>query len=189
MPKQQARNEMELTKMLIGSGKWEHGAFRSSAPISYALNYVMIKISERYMELIEQKVYEAYDPSVYERSGQFRTAWNYLCEINGGNGQGEFKYDGSKLTYDPSKGQHGTPNVALGDYGTDDYYKEVADRWGDATEALAEIIFENRNGSLFPNTGWKRKRDAWTPLLKSVGSQRLKTWFKEGLSQTGVKFK
>ena len=188
MAKQQARNEKQLEEMLIGNINWKYGE-NSKAPLAYALNYVMLKISERYMDLIQQKVYEAYTPVVYKRSREFIIAWNYMCHANGNIAQGEFKFDPSKMVYDASLGQHGTPNGDLTGYGRDEYYQEMADAYGDVTEALAEIIFENKNGSLFPDTGWKRKRDAWTPLLKSVGSQRLRTWFKQGLSQTGIKFK
>ena len=188
MAKRKLKSEDEVRLFLIGHGDFNYSAKRKKTnPVTFALYYVMEQITLRNMELIERIVYENYDPLVYERTNQFEYAWKFNISTMGNNIHGKFEYAPKKMQYNASKGQHGTPDRSLTGYMTDEYYQDVASSWGDARDDLAAIIYENLNGSLFPNTGWKHKRDAWSPLIKSLESQRLGQWFQQGLRQAGLK--
>ena len=177
------RNESEVQRFLIG------GAGTASGPISEAMDYVLQKITERARDRIEVVVYERYTPVVYERSGQFLEAWDKFLEAKTNKVQIGFGHDPEMMDYNPSLGQHGTPDNDLMGYGNDGYYQYLSDVYGDFRDALADVIFGgNKNQKLFPRGTWTKKRDAWTPIIRTVES-KIYQWFREGCERAGLKVK
>lgn len=185
----QARNSQELEQMLIGDTNKPFGkgvVSRLSPPLVVALDYVLQQIAERNEDLIMQIIYNNYTPEVYERTDQFREAWDYSVSSGGNHVAGTFSYSetssdaGRIMQYNPSKGQHGTP---------DSFGQEIMSAWGDAREYLAEIIYEGDSSTIFGHGPWTRKRDVWSPLIKSVEAKALTTWFERGLKYAGLKYR
>lgn len=186
----QARNNQELENILIGSTNKPFGQgiiSRLSPPLVVALDYVLQKISERNEDLIMRIVYSNYTPEVYERTGEFQQAWDYSLSSGGNQALGTFGYSetssdaGRIMHYVPEKGQHGTP---------ESFGQTIMDAWGDAREYLAEIIYEGiKKKKVFGPGPWTRKRDVWAPLIKSIESKAMSTWFERGLKYAGLKYR
>lgn len=183
------RNEAELRQILIGDTNKPFGygiVSKLSPPLVVALDYVLQKISERNEELIMKIIYNNYTPEVYERTYEFKEAWDYSLSSGGNQVLGTFGYSetsiaaGNIMHYNPSLGQHGTP---------DSFGEKVMQAWGDAREYLAEIIYQGKSSHVFGRGAWTRKRDVWSPLIKTVSSNRLYTWFSEGLTYAGLKYR
>ena len=94
------RNNRQLQKLLTD-------------PLRNVANYVAQKIWNENRELVRQIVYEAGVPEYYERTNEFKDAWNIKESKNtlptSWVTQYEFFYDWEKLTVDRSKSQHGSP--------------------------------------------------------------------------------
>ena len=152
------------------------------ADMKNVVDYVVQKIWNDNRELIRQIIYEGYQPEVYERTGEFKEAWDTDVKTLHNYVQGEFKYDPRLLTVNEDNGQHsslvdGTP----------------------MTEYLAEVIYEGlsgaiyepgyaKNSSRFKGQPWANKRDVWSALLKWFNKTKLKQLFEEGMRQQGVNF-
>lgn len=185
----QARNNYELEKMLIGDTNKPFGkgvVSRLSPPLVVALDYVLQQISERNEDLIMRIIYNNYNPEVYERTDEFREAWDYSLSSGGKQAMGTFSYSetssdaGRIMHYVPALGQHGTP---------ESFGQDIMNAWGDAREYLAEIIYEGKSSKVFGRGPWTRKRDVWSELIKSVESKALTTWFERGLKYAGLKYR
>ena len=172
MAKQLLRNEIEVRKFLMGS----KGGNSLTAPMIFALDYTMSKIVERNKELILRIVYSAYTPSEYETTMEFLNSWTYKLDV-GKSGSikatGEFLQDYEEMRINLDKGQHGSP------------LENGPDWWYDAREYLADIIYNGNAGHVFGRGPWTRKRDAWKPLIESVGN-KIYTWYREGLQKAGI---
>ena len=185
----QARNEEELKRLLLGNVNKPFGrgvVSKLSPPLVVALDYVLQQISERNEDLIMRIIYNNYTPEVYERTDEFRQAWDYGINSGGNKISSVFGYTetsseaGKTMHYNPALGQHGTP----------DYFNQsIIDAWGDAREYLAEIIYEGKTSLVFGHGPWTRKRDVWSELIKSVESKALTTWFERGLQYAGLKYR
>ena len=152
------------------------------ADMKNVVDYVVQKIWNDNRELIRQIIYEGYQPEVYERTGEFKEAWDTDVKTLHNYVQGEFKYDPRLLTVNEDNGQHsslvdGTP----------------------MTEYLAEVIYDGlsgaiyepgyaKNSSRFKGQPWANKRDVWSALLKWFNKTKLKQLFEEGMRQQGVNF-
>lgn len=185
----QARNNYELEKMLIGDINKSFGKgliSRLSPPLVVALDYVLQQIAERNEELIMKIIYNNYTPEVYDRTDEFREAWDYSLSSGGNQVLGTFGYSetssdaGRIMHYNPTLGQHGTP---------DSFNQEIMNAWGDAREYLAEIIYEGKSSDVFGHGPWTRKRDVWSQLVKSIDSKALTTWFERGMQYAGLKYR
>ena len=184
-----AKNNEELRKILIGNTNKPFGKGIISTlhpPLVVALDYVLQKISERNEDLIMKIIYNNYTPEVYERTDEFRQAWDYSLSSGGNQVLGTFGYSetssdsGRIMHYVPEKGQHGTP---------DSFGELVTSAWGDAREYLAEIIYEGKSSHVFGTGPWTRKRNAWEGLINTVESNKLYTWFENGLKYAGLKYR
>lgn len=185
----QARNNQELEQLLIGNINKPFGKgiiTKLSPPLVVALDYVLQKIAERNEDLIMRIIYNNYTPEVYDRTDEFKEAWDYSLSSSGNQVLGTFGYTetstdaGRIMNYIPQKGQHGTP---------DSFGQEIMSAWGDAREYLAEIIYEGKSSDVFGNGPWTRKRDVWEPLMKSIDSKAMTTWFERGLQYAGLKYR
>ena len=188
--KQQAKNDKELESILIGNTNKPFGqgiVSRFAPPLVVALDYVLQQISERNEGLIMRIIYNNYTPEVYERTDEFRQAWDYGINSGGNKISSVFGYTetsseaGKIMHYVPEYGQHGTP---------DSFGEDIMKAWGDAREYLAEIIYEGiKKKKVFGPGPWTRKRDVWSELIKSVESKALTTWFERGLQYAGLKYR
>ena len=152
------------------------------ADLKNVVDYVVQKLWEENRDLIQKIVYDGYQPEEYERTNEFKEAWNTDVKTLNNFVQGEFKYDSRLLTVDTDNGQHsslvdGTP----------------------MTEYLAEVIYDGlsgaiyepgyaKNSSRFKGQPWANKRDVWSALLKWFSKTKLKQLFEEGMRKEGLDF-
>lgn len=185
----QARNNRELEQMLIGNTNKPFGrgiVSKLSPPLVAALDYVLQQIAQRNEELIMRIIYNNYTPEVYDRTDEFRQAWDYSLSSSGNQVLGTFGYTetssdaGRIMKYRPEYGQHGTP---------DSFGQTIMNAWGDAREYLAEIIYEGQSSDVFGHGPWTRKRDVWKPLIDSINSKAMSTWFERGMIYAGLKYR
>lgn len=183
MAKTQIRNEQELQNLLTDA-------------IYNAVDYTMEKIYEENADLIDKYVYDAYTPQLYMRTGQFRNAWRYLTKRTsglhigqvGGGVLGKMYYAPELMDYVPEEAQHGTPSresILTMNY-NEDTWNELVSNWGDARDYLADILYNGNTGPLFGDGDWRKKRDAWTPLIKKLDTKIFK-WFEDGMRLQGLK--
>ena len=139
---------------------------------------ILEKITKENEELINEIVYGAGTPSTpdgYIRTWDFRNkAWSSdITKSSLYETEGEFKYDPDKM--DNTHPAH----AASRKYGTDVGF--------DMTSYLAEIIYNGVAGHIFGTGFWTEKRDAWTALVKVVGSNTMRNWIKEGANKAQLK--
>lgn len=147
------------------------------------VDYVVQKIWSDNRELIRQMIYDGYQPEVYERTGEFKEAWDTDVKTLHNYVQGEFKYDPRLLTVNEDNGQHSS----------------LVD--GRAmTEYLAEVIYDGLSGAIyesgyahdsdrFKNQAWANKRDVWDALNNKLGKKTLRQYFEEGMRKQGIAYK
>lgn len=165
----QARSEQELRKAL-------------DLALQKAVNYVVQKIWNENREIVRVVVYEAYKPKEYERTGEFREAWEVTQEAHNPSGKDAY----GKFYYKPN-------NMTVGsvDYDSPDYAQHIGvgpKFYGaDARPYLADIIYgATKWGRYFGDGEFQRKRDAWTELNKRIGKRKMKQWMKEGMEAAGL---
>ena len=152
------------------------------ADLKNVVDYIVQKLWEENRDLVQKIVYNGYQPEEYERTNEFKEAWNTDVKTLNSFIQGEFKYDSRLLTVDTDNGQHsslvdGTP----------------------MTEYLAEVIYDGlsgaiyepgyaKNSSRFKGQPWANKRDVWSALLKWFNKTKLRQLFEEGMRKEGLDF-
>ena len=168
----QARNDDELLAMVMPG-------------LKKAVDYVVNEIMRENEQYVKEIVYEAYEPVIYERSGEFNKAWTTeKAKINGSNVKGEFRYAPEKLTTG-GNGVHTSLNP---------------NNQTDVRPYLAEIIYEGLAGAIyqkghasetswFHGQAWTKKRNAWEKLKKKIGKERFRKYFEFGMAQAGIRFK
>ena len=153
-----------------------------------AVNYVVQKIWNENRALIEQLVYEvqgqgyyggasAYteNPNIdkkYQRTGQFKEAWDTSVKSMGNYIEGEFKYDSRVMEVNSALGQHAS--VITGE---------------PSTTYLADIIYQGLAGHIFGTGYWTQKRDAWSALDKWLTNSTFRKIFEEGMTKAGIPWK
>ena len=137
-----------------------------------AIDYVVQKIWNDNRELIRTIVYESYQPEEYERTGEFKEAWDTDVKRLGNFVRGEMKYDPRELTVNYNKWQHGSA-----------YLQQPM------TTYLAEVIYQGLSGDLFGEGPWTKKRDVWAALNREVGIRKIKQYFEEGMRRNGLDFR
>ena len=149
--------------------------------IREAIDLLVQKIWNENRELVIKIVYESYSPTTYNRTGEFKEAWDTDTTQNlfTGKVQGSFFYDPGKLTpgdNDPESPRYGQHVSAI-------------DRML-MTTYLAEVIYQGKAGPAFGHgveSGvWHSKRDVWAQLEKEVGRSKLKIWMKECFDKVGL---
>ena len=148
-----------------------------------AVDYIVQKIFNENKELIQMIVYESYQPSVYNRTGEFKEAWNTKTESYGNHIDGEFYYDWKKLT--PGDDNPESPN-----YGQ---HVSAINEKDLMTEYLIDVIYQGKAGPAFGHgvrTGnWAKKRDAWEILDKWLSNRQFRKIFEEGMTKAGIPWK
>ena len=164
----QARNNFQLEDMLYSR-------------IKEAVDYFVQKIWNENRALVRNLVYESYQPSRYNRTGEFKEAWS--TKVEGKNFptkvQGSFYYDPDKLTpgdNDPESPRYGQHVSAI-------------DRFL-MTTYLADVIYQGLSGPAFghglESGPWHSKRDVWARLEKELGAVKLKRWMEECFRMAGL---
>lgn len=162
-----ARNDADLLRMVMPD-------------LKKAVKYVVDEILKENEQLIQELVYDAYRPEIYERTGQFKKAWETHSDISGNTATGEFNYAPDKLTEVAPFHASIIDGQPVGDY-------------------LATIIYEGLSGAIyqsgyaknyapFRGEAWAKKRDVWKALNKKIGKRRIAQLFEEGMSRQGIKF-
>lgn len=174
----QFRNEAQVRRYLLPK-------------MQITVDYVLGKIYDLNQQKINEVVYAVYNPTEYERTYQFREAWNFdNSKASGIHVKGEFYYEPEEMEYIKEHGQHGTPEDLLphtrffngGGIGSGRYY-------GDERKYLAEVIYEGLAGNLFGFGPWCHKRDAWGALIKALDGDLLASYFKDGCRKAGLNVK
>lgn len=146
-----------------------------------ACHYVAEKIYETNKEIVQKVVYDADDPSVYERTGEFLNAWAVTKDDFNRD-----RYSYSKFYYKPNNMHAGSP-----DYGSPHYAQHIGvsePYYGrESKEYLAEIIYEGMAGPTFGHGYWTKKRNAWEALIKEIDKWAIRNWFEEAMEAQGVK--
>lgn len=162
-----AKNNAELLRMVMPD-------------LKKAVKYVVDEILKENEKLIQEIVYDAYSPEIYNRTGQFKKAWETYGDISGNTATGEFSYAPEKLSEVAPHHASIIDDEPIGDY-------------------LAEIIYEGLSGAIyqqgyaknykpFRGQAWTKRRDVWTALNKKIGKNRIKQLFEEGMRQQGIVF-
>lgn len=148
-----------------------------------AVDYVVQKIWNENRNLIRTIVYEAYQPSTYERTGEFKEAWETDAKTNGNVARGEFRYAPDKMSVGWPSTEYGLPQYGRHASAIDNF---------DARPYLAEIIYESCAGPAFGHGtrdgAWTTRRDVWTTLNKKLGKNRIRQLFEEGMARQGIVF-
>lgn len=163
------RNEQELINVIVPK-------------LKEAVNYIVQKILEENQELIKTLIYESYTPVEYERTGEFKEAWNTSVKSQGRNIEGEFKYNPTNMSFGDN-GQHSS--LVNGT---------------DVREYLANIIYEGLSGAIyqkgyaknferFSGELWTEKRDVWAQLNKWLSDSQFRKIFEEGMTKAGISWK
>ena len=151
-----------------------------TAKIKEAVDLLVQKIWNENRELVRVVVYEAYLPKEYERTNEFKEAWNTTVESQGNMVKGKFQYDPKEMTVNYEKMQHGSPKK------------------GPSTEYLADIIYQGlagdftgqtkyaKNNPIYNDEAWTKKRDAWEYLQKRLTRPILKKWMEECFAKVGL---
>ena len=147
---------------------------KAMAPVIKGLTeFLLDKIFSLNKEKIQEIVYNVYNPTTYNRTGQFKEAWKTeITKTTRNQVEGKFSYAPEKMTYNQLEAQHGS------------YYQPP----GDVREYLADIIYQGLSGPAFGNGPingpWAEARDAFSALLDSTDGQ-FDQWVREGLSKLG----
>lgn len=136
------------------------------------IDYVIQKIWNDNREIIRQIIYESYQPKEYERTGEFKEAWDTDTKQLGNFIQGKLEYVPKDLTVNYEEWQHGSK-----------YLQEPM------TTYLAEIIYQGLSGDIFGQGPWTKKRDAWKILNEKIGVRKIKEYFEEGMRRNGLNFR
>lgn len=134
------------------------------APLRQATQYVVDKIMETNRDVVQSVVYDAYSPTIYQRTNELLDSWKTETKTHGSSAVfGTFEYDESKIS---------ATSVVT----------------GEAVPYLADIVYNGLAGHIFGEGPWTKKRDAWKALEKAVGARQIQQWMKEGMSVAGLNF-
>ena len=165
---QQIKNDSELTFLLFKD-------------LRAVVDYMVQKIWNENKEIIRLVVYEAYKPTVYNRTHEFQNAWR--TEVNSTitdkSIQGKFSFDPSLLSVGSDNPNDATYGQHISGSGQ-----------GPMQTYLADIIYQGLAGPAFghgvQDGAWAQKRNAWEILVKRIGKNKLHQWFQEGCAQVGL---
>ena len=134
---------------------------------------ILEKITKENKDLINEIVYGAGTPDEYQRTTQFADfAWAHdITKDTTYEIDGEFKYNPEGMDdIHPSQAKYGSKSPGQ-----------------DERAYLAEIIYNGVAGHIFGTGFWTEKRDAWTALIKVVGSNTMKSWINDGANKAHLK--
>ena len=162
-----ARNDAQVKAMLMPALKG-------------AVDYVVKQIFAENDKLIQQIVYDGYTPIEYDRTGQFKKAWDASTHITSDMVTGKMTYDADKMT---AYGNHHASIVdgqPIQEYLADIIY-----------EGLAGAIYQEgyaKNSKRFKGQAWTKKRNVWNALIKWLGPDKMRKLFEDGMRKQGLNF-
>lgn len=165
----QALNENQLRQML-------------KDPLRKVVDYILDMIYKENESQISQIVYAVYNPDTYERTGEFREAWDTAVHSTSAIS----KFVEGQFFYKPDSMSVVAPHPANNNMGI---HHGIGKNGGDSREYLADIIYQGLSGYVYGNGVWTNKRDAFSALVKYVGKKRFKQWFESGMSEAGLDYK
>lgn len=167
----QARNEEQLKRLLMPK-------------IKEAVNLLVQKIWNENRELVRTIVYEAYSPKEYNRTNQFKEAWETDVKTVDNVVEGSFKYDPRELDVVPGTGQHSSiiDDSAMTTYLADIIYQGLV---GDFTGKYKYA----KNNPAFGGATWTKSRNAWKELEDRLTRVKLKRWMEECFKRVGLNVK
>ena len=125
---------------------------------------VTLEAFKELKKVVERKVYDVYEPYLYERLGEnggLLSAWSNDITVRKNGSTGVIEYEPDLMIYNPDKAQHGN-------------YK-----WGDLRENIAEYI----------EKGYCRgvgARPFWNFFTEQVGTELLDIWIKQAFARHGL---
>lgn len=157
----------------------------------HELKSVVNAIVRDIMDLNEKKiqkiVYDAYEPSIYDRSYEFIDAWSKdkAKQISTNSVQCNMYYDGDKMSVGCPSTDPGLPGFGKHASAIDNF---------DAREYLADIIYQGLAGPAFGygpdrSGAWARKRDAWKALEDALDDGQFDKIVQRHLKKAGFNFK
>ena len=162
-----ARNDAQVKAMLMPA-------------LKRAVDYVVKQILAENEKLIQQIVYDGYTPVEYDRTDQFKKAWDTNTHITSNMVTGEMAYDPDKMT---AYGNHHASIVdgqPIQEYLADIIY-----------EGLAGAIYQEgyaKNSKRFKGQAWTKKRNVWNALIKWLGPDKMRKLFEDGMRKQGLNF-
>ena len=138
-------------------------------------DYAAQKVWNENRAQIEQTVYQSYVPKDYNRTGEFKEAWDTAAYNDGNKATG-------KMFYTPGQMRIGSTDPDSVDFGQ---HVSITDG-GPSAEYLADIIYYGISGD-----AWRwdvGKRDAWDALNKVVGRRKMKQYIEEAFKFYGVEY-
>lgn len=165
---------------------YEYTIDRIFVDIEYKLNKVVNKMAERALsllkEIIEEEIYKPKVPMigesgnpVYKRTYDFlNSAW-FVTEVKKTimDFTSTLYFDGSKMTYNPSKWQHGNQNV---------------DRREDMADILSNFQKNEEESDFGGALNVKTEYDYWQEFQYFL-YQKLPLWFEEECRKVGLPVK
>lgn len=149
------------------------------ADIEYKLNKVVDRMSEKALsllkEIIEEEIYKPRVPSVYKRTYDFlNSAW-FVTEVKKTvmDFTSTLYFDGSKMTYNPSKWQHGNQNI---------------DRRENMADILSNFQKNEENSDFGGALNVKPEYDYWQEFQYFLYKQ-IPIWFEEECRKVGLPVK
>lgn len=162
-----ARNDAQVKTMLMPALKG-------------AVDYVVKQILIENEKLVQQIVYDGYEPIEYDRTGQFKKAWDTNTHITGDMVTGEMAYDPDKMAAYSNHHASIVDGQSIQEYLADIIY-----------EGLAGAIYQEgyaKNNKRFKGQAWTKKRNVWNALIKWLGPNRIRKLFEEGMRRQGLNF-
>lgn len=135
--------------------------------LDQAMNYMMGELLIENEKKVQKTVYDAYSPDVYKRTDDFKLAWDIDHSKSGKSVEGEFYFEPSNLSVNPSELQH-----------TDIYGDSVADE-------MADLIYQSGPGLFHRPT----KRNAWKKTDKWFSKNKITELYQRGMKRAGLPIK
>lgn len=141
------------------------------------LDIVAEKMILKLQEKIDEKVYNSFTPTTYNRqmdNGGLRDLWRANPSRRKGDKVSvKVKEEPEFLTHTPEEFIHGSNHSKKGD---------------DIRKVLAEFVLEGESGDLFGDGVWRDKRDFWTPFIDMLDDGEINTIIEDAFTAVGINF-
>lgn len=137
--------------------------------LKIAVNSTVNEIHEQNENFIDEVVYDSYNPSWYNRTGNFRNAWDTTVGTAGSYVEGKFYYNSNEMVV-------GTEE--------DGVHVSVVDG-SPQTQNMPWIIYQGGMGCIQRPTG----RNAWKALDSFLTNSMMRSIFESGLNKSGLPWK
>lgn len=137
--------------------------------LKIAVESTIEEIHDENEHFIEDVVYDSYNPSWYDRTGNFGNAWDTTVGSAGNYIEGKFYYNSNEMMVGTTEdGIH--VSVVTGE---------------PVVGYMPELIYQSRMGCIQRPT----KRDAWKALDHFLSNSMMRSIFESGLRKSGLPWK